>query len=105
MGQDSLSATLFTKGAHLDRSELGEFAVRKHFDRAYGPPTERTLLCQPTTGPEFDKLPRKFLSASPRPLAKILLVSNERRLSGFDYITMTDSKWPPGPCRTGGDLE
>jgi hypothetical protein len=57
MGQDSLSATLFTKGAHLDRSELGEFAVRRHFDRACGPPTERTFLCQRTAGPEFDKLP------------------------------------------------
>jgi hypothetical protein len=91
MRQDSLSATPFTKGAYPDRSELGEFAVRKYFDRACGPPTERTLLCQPT-GPEFDKLPEKFLSASPWPLAKILLVSNEQRLSGFDYITVTDSK-------------
>ena len=27
MGQDSLSATPFTKGAHLDRGELGEFAT------------------------------------------------------------------------------
>jgi hypothetical protein len=37
--------------------------------------------------------PGKFLSASPWPLKKILFVSNERRLSGFDYITVTDSKW------------
>jgi hypothetical protein len=28
MGQDILSATLFTKGAHLDRSELGTGLVR-----------------------------------------------------------------------------
>ena len=45
MGQDSLSAALFTKGAHLDRRGLGEFAVRKHLDRACGPLTERTFLC------------------------------------------------------------
>src|ERR1700691_3264406 len=43
MGQDSLSATLFTKGADLDRREFGWYAVRKHFDRACGRPTERTF--------------------------------------------------------------
>jgi hypothetical protein len=58
MGQHSRSATLFTKGAHLDRRGLGEFAVRKHLDRACGAPTERTFLCQRTARPELDKLPR-----------------------------------------------
>jgi hypothetical protein len=40
IGQDSLSATPFSKGAHLDRSELGVFAVRKHLDRACAPPID-----------------------------------------------------------------
>jgi hypothetical protein len=60
-------------------------------------PTGRQLSARSYVNERPDRnstsCPGKLLSASPWPLTKILLVSNERRLSGFDYITVTDSKW------------
>jgi hypothetical protein len=63
MGQDSLSATLFTKNAHLDRSELGQFAVRKHVDRACRPPTERTFSCRRISRHSRSRKPHSTLPA------------------------------------------